>query len=124
MVAVYRPLVKSIVVTGNSASLELRGPSLATDVRGCWALPYRCHEVRSDGAIVVGTPQSSPFISGLKLESRVVWPWPEGFRIVPSRVVGRAVIVIASDWRSWSAYGVFHFLRLMQTLAANKPFKH
>jgi len=41
---------------------------------------------------------------------------PEGFRIASVKSGGRAVIVIASDGDVGALYGVFHFLRLMQTL--------
>jgi len=41
MVAVYRPLVKSIVYPGILLRWTLRGQSLSTVVRGCWAFPFR-----------------------------------------------------------------------------------
>jgi len=117
MVAVYRPLVKSIVVTGNSASLDAARSEL---VNGCSGLLGSSvpvvDEVRSDGAIVVGTPQSSSFISGLNWNRELSGLGPEGFRIASVRSGGRAVIVIASDGEVGALYGVFHFLRLMQTL--------
>jgi len=117
IVAVYRPLVKSIVVSGNSASLDAARAEL---VNGCLGLLGSSvpvvDEVRSDGAIVVGTPQSSPFISKLNWNRELSALGPEGFRIASVKSRARAVIVIASDGEVGALYGVFHFLRLMQTL--------
>ncbi len=66
-IAVYRQQVSSIVVTGDSPTLTAIRSELA---RGCAGLLGQnvplASAVNRNGALVVGTPQSSPLIKNLK----------------------------------------------------------
>jgi len=112
----YRARVSSIVVQGESPTLDAVRTEL---VEGCAGLlgssvPL-AEKVERDGALVVGTPQSSPLINGLKLERELTALGPEGFRIRSVKLGGRSATVIASRGETGALYGAFHFLRLMQT---------
>jgi len=72
----------------------------------------RDEEVR-EGAIVIGTPASSPVVRGLALPLRPLGQ--EGFLIRSVRIGGRRATVIAANGDSGVLYGVFRFLRLIQT---------
>jgi len=113
----YRPLVTSVVVQGRSATLDAARAEL---VEGCAGLLGRpipsADRVGRDGAIVVGTPKSSPLIDGLGWTRQLDALGAEGFLIRSVRLRGRAVTVIASEGEAGALYGAFHFLRLMQTL--------
>jgi alpha-glucuronidase len=67
-----------------------------------------------NGSIVLGTPRSSPLIARLDL------PLPktgtEGYVIRSVTHAGHRITVIAANSDAGVLYGVFHFLRLMQTL--------
>jgi len=111
----YRPRVASVVVPGSSATLNAIRAELIEGCTGLFGSPVAAAGiVDRDGAVIVGTPQSSPLIAGLK------WPLaelgPEGFRISSVRLNGRAVTVIAANSEVGALYGAFHFLRLIQTL--------
>jgi len=69
-----------------------------------------------DGAIVIGTPKSSPLIAGLKFDGQLSTLGNEGFIIRSMKIAGRHSIVIASQGDIGALYGTFHFLRLLQTL--------
>jgi alpha-glucuronidase len=113
----YRPRVTSVVVQGQSPTFDAVRTEL---VSGCTGLlggsvPL-AEKVERDGALVVGTPQSSPLINGLGWQRQLAALGPEGFRIRSVRLGTRSVTVIASQGEVGALYGAFHFLRLLQTL--------
>jgi alpha-glucuronidase len=111
----YRPRVTSIIVPGDSATLEAIRSELASGCSGL--LRHRVPikgEANQDGAVVVGTPKTSPLIAGLKWQLDGLGS--EGFRIRSVKHGGRSITVIASNGEIGALYGAFHLLRLMQTL--------
>jgi alpha-glucuronidase len=117
MVGVYRPRVTSIIVQGHSATLDVIRTELTNGCTGLLGHAVQAAEnVDRDGALIVGTPQSSPLINGLKWERQLADLGPEGFRIRSLKFGRRSVTVIASSGEVGALYGAFHFLRLMQTL--------
>lgn len=117
MVKVYGPRVTSIVVQGNSATLEAIRLEL---VNGCTGLLGKSlavvEKVDNDGAVIVGTPKSSPLIANLKWAKQLAELSAGGFVIRSVKLEGRAVTIIASNSEDGALYGAFHFLRLLQTL--------
>lgn len=112
----YRRAIRRIVVEGRSRTADvtrqelsaalstLLGTSVAVDPRGL-----------QDGALVIGTPASSPVIRSLGWQRDLVRLGPEGF-IVRTATAGAAkVTAIASEGEVGALYGAFHFLRLLQT---------
>jgi alpha-glucuronidase len=69
--------------------------------------------VTRDGAIIVGTPASSPLIAGLDLDIRDLGS--EGYLVRSMVVDGHAATVIAGNTDIGALYGAFRFLRLLQT---------
>jgi alpha-glucuronidase len=117
MVDSYRPLVTSIVVPGKSATLDAIRRELLSGCAGLLGTPNSVAEnVDRDGALVVGTPKSSPLIATLKWERELADVGPEGFLIRSIKREGHSMTVIASSREVGALYGAFHFLRLMQTL--------
>ena len=117
MITVYRQRVTSAVVPGNSHTLEAIRTELVSGCTGLLGRPVPISsDAHRDGAVIVGTPRSSPLISGLRWETQLAQLGPEGFRIRSLKVGTHPVTVIASDGEIGALYGAFHFLRLMQTL--------
>jgi alpha-glucuronidase len=116
-VEVYRPRATSIIAPGDSATLEAIRGELTNGCSGLLggSVPL-AEKIERDGAIVVGTPKSSPLIAGLKWDRQLAALGPEGFRISSLKIGPHSVIVIASAGEVGALYGAFHFLRLMQTL--------
>jgi alpha-glucuronidase len=117
MIEVYKPRVTSVVVEGNSLTLDLVRKEL---LEGCTGLLGKAipaaETVNQDGAIIAGTPRSSPLIASLKWEKQLMALGAEGFQIRTVRLGNRSVIVIAANGEVGALYGAFHFLRLLQTL--------
>jgi alpha-glucuronidase len=122
MINAYRPKVTSIVVTGNSASAEALRAELVSGCSGLLggAIPA-LSEATQDGAVVVGTPETSSLIKNLRWEAQLSQLGPEGFRIRSLKFGAHAVTVIAANNEVGSLYGAFYFLRLLQTL---QPIDH
>jgi alpha-glucuronidase len=109
--------VTSVVINANSPTLDAIRSEL---VNACAGLLGRAPAVRTsierDGTVIVGTPASSPLISGLKWDRQLAEVGPEGFCIRSLKLGGHSTIVIASNGEIGALYGTFHFLRLLQTL--------
>ena len=82
------------------------------------ALPLS-DSVTSDGAIIVGTPSSSPLIADLRLDLKSLGN--EGYAIRSVVVHGHNATAIVGNSDVAVLYGTFHFLRLLQT---EQPIDH
>lgn len=113
----YRERVTSVMVTGNSATLDNIRTELVNGFTGLLGAPVPLRsDADRDGVVVVGTPRSSTLIAGLSWEVQLARLGPEGFRIRTLKLGGHSVTVIASTGEIGALYGAFHFLRLLQTL--------
>ncbi|MBV9850235.1 MAG: alpha-glucuronidase [Armatimonadetes bacterium] len=113
----YRTHVTSLVVPGDSATLQAVRAELAAGCGGLLGAPVPAETgVDRDGALIAGTPKSSAVIAGLKMDRQLTALGPEGFVIRSVMVGHHAATVIASEGEVGALYGVFYFLRLMQTL--------
>lgn len=74
----------------------------------------------SDGTVIAGT-FNSPSLKALDLPRTYTDIGEEGFIIITSRISGKSVIVIAGRTDHGMLYGVFRFLRLLQT---QTPIQH
>ena len=75
--------------------------------------------VSQDGAILVGTPSSSPAIANLRLDTHGLGR--EGYLIRSVVVDGHPATAIVGNDDIGVLYGAFHFLRLLQT---GRPLDH
>ncbi|MCW5967737.1 MAG: hypothetical protein KIT57_04425 [Blastocatellales bacterium] len=112
----FREIVTSIVAPEGSPALDAARRELAQGCEGLLgrAIPFIDTPDR-DGAIVLGTPKSSPFIAALRWDQSLALLGPEGYRIRSVNLRGKSVTVIASQGDRGALYGAFHFLRLIQT---------
>jgi len=110
----YRNAVTHLVSEGNSPSLRAARTELGRGLRGLLGSDLPVTEgVAKPGAIVIGTPRSSPLVAGLGLDLQSAGS--EGYVIRSVRIDGHPATVIAANEDIGVLYGVFHFLRLMQT---------
>ena len=112
----YRQAVAELVVPRPSATGRVLVAELQRGLGGLLGADVPAVEsVRSDGALVVGTPASSPLVAGLGWTDALARQGKEGYLIRSTRIGAHAVTVIASDADVGALYGAFHFLRLLQT---------
>jgi alpha-glucuronidase len=107
----YRSTVRQLIVpAGNEAARE----ELQRAISGMLATtPELAGEPSRDGAVILGTPASSPIIAALHLDLAPLGA--DGFAIRSMQVHGHRSTVIAANSSAGVLYASFHFLRLMQT---------
>jgi alpha-glucuronidase len=110
----YRRAVTHLVSEGRSPQLNAARSELARGLRGLLgaAVPA-AGKIGEAGALVIGTPRSSPLVAGLELD--LGGTGAEGYVIRSVDLGGRRATVIAANEDSGVLYGAFHFLRLLQT---------
>ena len=112
----YQRSVSSIVVQGLSPTERIIREELQRGLAGLLDAPVPISEaVREDGAVVVGTPASSPLVARVQWVKDLAALGNEGYIIRSSTIGGHAVTLICSQGTSGALYGTFHFLRLIQT---------
>jgi len=112
----YRAAISAVACPGENATLGVAREELARGLRGLLdeEVPL-VNSISRDGVVVVGTPQSSPVVAALDLETDLRKVGDEGFLIRSISVAGKRATVIAANHDVGVLYGVFHFLRLLQT---------
>jgi alpha-glucuronidase len=114
--AAYRRAATAIVVPVGSETSEAIAAELTRGLNGLLGVAVpRVQQARSAGAVIVGTPTTSPLVAGLGWKGVLAPLGDEGYVIRSATVGGRAATVIASNGEKGALYGAFHFLRLMQT---------
>jgi len=112
----YRRAVSAIVAQRRSPTERVTVAELRRGLRGLLGDEVPLSEgVRADGAVVVGTPASSPWVAGLGWTEPLARLGQEGYLIRSTRIGHHTVTVIASQGEVGALYGTFHFLRLIQT---------
>lgn len=116
LLAEYRAAVTHLVIGGDSPTLRAARDELATGLKGLLGLDVAFEpRIVRDGALIAGTPAGSPLIASLPLASELAELGEEGFLIRATTIDGRRAIVIAANHDIGVLYGVFHFLRTLQT---------
>jgi len=110
----YRANVSQLVVADATPTQAATRAELLRGLTGLLgSAPTVANEASADGAVIVGTPASSPLIAGLRLKLQGLGL--EGYLIRSVNVDGHRATVIAANEDVGALYGAFHFLRLIQT---------
>lgn len=110
----YRSAATELVSGSNSPTLKIARAELSRGLSGL--LDVELPDVAApdrDGAIVFGTPSSSAVVRRLSLPLKPAGD--EGYLLRTLEYQGRRTTVIAANTDVGVLYGVFHFLRLLQT---------
>ena len=112
----YRKAISALVVPEASPTARVILAELRRGLGGLLSaeVPVRA-AVGTDGALVAGTPSSSPLIAGLGWSAALARQGKEGYLIRSTHIGPHAATVIASEGDAGALYGAFHFLRLVQT---------
>jgi alpha-glucuronidase len=110
----YESVVKYIIVEKRTPAFEVAEKELKLALGGLIGLdPASAHSLQEAGALVIGTPASSPLIASLNLKLNGLGE--EGYYILSTVIKGKKCIVITANKDAGVLYGTFHFIRLMQT---------
>lgn len=110
----YSPATTQLVMATPSPTLVAARDELTRGLTGLLSQsPALADKVTNAGALLVGTPRSQAQLADLDLGLQSLAP--QGYVIRQRRVDGQSAIVIAANDDVGVLYGVFHFLRLLQT---------
>jgi alpha-glucuronidase len=112
----YRAHATEVVVAGESPTIDALRAELRAGLGGMLGAPvsFAPRPTRA-GAILVGTPSTSPTIAALGWGRELEALGPEGFLIRTTRLNGRPATVVAASTDRGALYGAFRLLRLLQT---------
>jgi alpha-glucuronidase len=119
LLARYRASITEVVFAGGSVTLETAREELGRGLRGLLGeeVPLVSHATR-EGALVVGMPETSPVVDSPDVQAFLEATGDEGFVIRSVTIGGRRATVIGAYSDVGVLYGVFRFLRLLQTHAS------
>ena len=112
--ATYRAHISQVILERESPTLLAARDELVRGLSGLLDTGVASFDrVTADGAVVIGTPASSPLIARLGLD--LAEAGGEGYVIQSVEVDGHAATVIAANTDVGVLYGAFHLLRRLQT---------
>ena len=121
----YRRAVSAIVVSSDTATGRIVKDELQRGLRGLLGAEVPVTgAVTGAGAVIAGTPGTSPLVAALGWTEALDLAGDEGYLIRSATVGGHAVTVIASRGEVGALYGAFHFLRLIQTKQPLRGAEH
>jgi len=111
----YQQLIQGLMVTGDSPTIKAAKAELETGLSGLLDKPVLIVQKLTKGVIIVGTYSNTPILAGLKLESELKDLGHEGFLIRSVALEGKNAIIITANSDIGVLYGIFNFLKLLQT---------
>lgn len=115
----YNKQIEGFIVEGDSPVILAAKKELEKGLEGLLGrdIPVMS-SVSKKRVVIAGTPSGSAIVRSLKLQDKLSGLGPEGYIIVSTKYGGKKVIVIAANNDAGVMYGIFNFLRLLQT---NQP---
>jgi alpha-glucuronidase len=112
----YNKAISGWMMEGKSATCLAIGGEMKPGLTGLLGREVpRVGSVKTNGVIIIGTPENSQAIASLDLKDKLLKVGDEGFIIITSVYKRKKVIVIAANTETGSLYGAFSFLKMLQT---------
>ena len=112
----YRRYIKAKVIEGKSATLEAAKHELKIGLDGLLGLNVPVDEsVKDNGALVIGSYKNLNLPTSINISGKLKEIGSEGYLIFNSEINNKKVIIITANNDIGVLYGVFNFLRLLQT---------
>jgi alpha-glucuronidase len=113
--AEYQAAITHVIGVGDSNTLVAAQDELVIALGVLLDAPVSVSDQPTgDGAIVLGTPDSSAIVKSLPLADRLAAVGSEGFIVEETDIGGKKAIVIAANTDVGVLYGVFRLLRHLQ----------
>lgn len=110
----YKNLISGFIINGNSAIIQSAKQEITNGLGGLLGKKLLEQKNIQAGSILIGTG-NSPFLSSVNLINDLSESGKEGFIIATKMIASKKVIIITGNSDAGILYGVFHFLRLIQT---------
>ncbi|MVN22660.1 alpha-glucuronidase family glycosyl hydrolase [Mucilaginibacter arboris] len=112
----YRASITQLVFPAKTATLTEAKNEITTGIKGLLQLDLPQKEtVTANGALLICTPSSSKLINFSPVKEALKEVGQEGYIIRSLTVNGKLATVIAANTDIGALYGVFNFLKLLQT---------
>ncbi|MCX6319018.1 MAG: alpha-glucuronidase family glycosyl hydrolase [Bacteroidetes bacterium] len=111
----YRQRIQSITLFGTSSTIDAARFELSTALLGLLGKTIPGSNSIRDGSVIAGTTSSSILLSKNITVSDLSQAGTEGFVILSKIIDGKNCTLIIANSDIGVLYGVFHFLRLLQT---------
>lgn len=111
----YQGVNKNILFPANTEVLQAAKKELATGLEGMLNIELNEQSKFSGKSLVIGTPESNELIAGMSLANELKQLDDEGYIIRTVTHNRKTVNVIAAKKDIGVLYGVYHYLRLIQT---------
>lgn len=113
----YQRQLQQIILEGDSLTAQATAAELQRGLAGLLGKPIALVKKgkAGNGALIVGTPTSSPLIASMNLSESLRAVGDEGYLIKQTKLQGKNVVIVAANTDIGALYGSFHLLRLMQT---------
>ena len=114
----YRQLIKGWIIEGESSTIKAAKEELEMGLRELMSsiafLPNPKGEI-INGILIAAIYKSSSLLKKLGLKNKLKNISSEGYLILSEKIDGKRVTIITANEDIGVLYGVFHFLRLLQT---------
>jgi len=112
----YQNQIKGWIVEGESKIIESAKEELQNGLNGLFGKEIpNVKDINSNGILIASTYKNSVLLSKLNLQSKLENLGKEGFIITKGKIQNKDVTVITANEDVGVLYGVFHFLKLLQT---------
>ena len=112
----YNKDIKKIHFPGDSPTLKAAREELTMGLAGLLGRETKyVDKVGWNGTLVIGTPESSSVVASLSMDDELTGLGKEGYIIQNAIIKGKKCIVISANTDVGVLYGVFNFLKLLQT---------
>ncbi len=112
----YRESINGYLIQGKSPQINSTVSELKKGISGLLGkVITQQNEINLNGILVIGTPSSSEIVNSLGLNYLLSDIGNEGYLIKSTVYNENQIIVISANEDIGLLYGVFHFLRLLQT---------
>ncbi len=112
----YRSALQEVFIDTTSPTRKAAADELRRGLDGLLGKKVSfVHHLKSNGTLVLGTPENSPFVASLNLGNDLKKVGDEGYIIRNVTIDHKKCIVVAANTDIGVLYGTFGFLRLLQT---------
>lgn len=112
---VYTKAIKGWMIEGESPTITAAKKELQQGLDGLLGQPIPSVKNLKGGGIVIAARSNASILSSFNMKEKLKNIQHEGFVIFNAMINNNKVIVISANEDSGILYGVFHFLRLLQT---------
>jgi alpha-glucuronidase len=110
----YRGLITGLRIPRTSVTIAAAKEELITGIKGLLQIDLSETDKLINGTIILDT-RGSAYLHKIGMDGKLAPGGEEGYVIKSTTFIGKKLIVIAGNSDKAVLYGVFHFLRLLQT---------